>query len=181
LSMGFRVSVSLHPAIQATGRLTFAPAGLIPAEHTSLRWTHRRTQICRQTAIEGSTMRTIIAIALAALMASPAFADGLACDVVHERLDKASSVLGLDISIVLIPWKHLQLTTHDDPWGDKVSGPDGKAYSVEVHCLYNKFSLLVMDMSPADGPTQPKTDMVAAAIYAVTGWPPTRSRRPPPT
>src|ERR1700730_14303394 len=38
--MGFRVSVSLHPAIQATGRLTFAPAGLIPAEHTSLRWTH---------------------------------------------------------------------------------------------------------------------------------------------
>jgi hypothetical protein len=44
LSMGFRVSVSLHPAIQATGRLTFAPAGLIPAEHTSLRWTHKRTQ-----------------------------------------------------------------------------------------------------------------------------------------
>jgi hypothetical protein len=42
--MGFRVSVSLHPAIQATGRLTFAPAGLIPAEHTSLRWTHKRSQ-----------------------------------------------------------------------------------------------------------------------------------------
>jgi hypothetical protein len=43
--MGFRVSVSLHPAIQATGRLTFAPAGLTPAEHTSLRWTHKRTQL----------------------------------------------------------------------------------------------------------------------------------------
>ena len=42
--MGFKVLVSLHPAIQATGRLTFAPAGLIPAEHTSLRWTHKRTQ-----------------------------------------------------------------------------------------------------------------------------------------
>ena len=42
--MGFRVLVSLHPAIQATGRLTFAPAGLIPAEHTSLRWTHKRVQ-----------------------------------------------------------------------------------------------------------------------------------------
>jgi hypothetical protein len=42
--MGFRVSVSLHPAIQAMGRLTFAPAGLIPVEHTSLRWTHKRTQ-----------------------------------------------------------------------------------------------------------------------------------------
>jgi hypothetical protein len=42
--MGFRVLVSLHPAIQATGRLTFAPAGLTPAEHTSLRWTHKRTQ-----------------------------------------------------------------------------------------------------------------------------------------
>ena len=45
--MGFRVLVSLHPAIQATGRLTFAPAGLIPAEHTSLRWTHKRTQLFR--------------------------------------------------------------------------------------------------------------------------------------
>jgi len=43
--MGFRVLVSLHPAIQATGRLTFAPAGLTPAEHTSLRWTHKRTQL----------------------------------------------------------------------------------------------------------------------------------------
>src|SRR6185503_13135070 len=40
LSIGFRVLVSLHPAIQTTGLLTFAPAGLSPAEHTSLRWTH---------------------------------------------------------------------------------------------------------------------------------------------
>ena len=47
--MGFRVSVSLHPAIQATGRLTFAPAGLIPAEHTSLHWTHKRSQYWRPT------------------------------------------------------------------------------------------------------------------------------------
>ena len=46
--MGFRVLVSLHPAIQATGRLTFAPAGLTPAEHTSLRWTHKRTQLFRR-------------------------------------------------------------------------------------------------------------------------------------
>ena len=45
--MGFRVSVSLPPAIQATGRLTLAPAGLIPAEHTSLRWTHKRSQLLR--------------------------------------------------------------------------------------------------------------------------------------
>ena len=41
--MGFRVLVSRHPAIQATGRLTLAPVGLTPAEHTSLRWTHNRT------------------------------------------------------------------------------------------------------------------------------------------
>jgi hypothetical protein len=40
--MCFRVLVSLQPAIQATGRLTLAPAGLTPAEHTSLRWTHIR-------------------------------------------------------------------------------------------------------------------------------------------
>jgi len=42
LSIGFRILISLHPAIQTTGRLTFAPAGLPPAEHTSLNWTHFR-------------------------------------------------------------------------------------------------------------------------------------------
>ena len=38
-----RILISLHPAIQTTGRLTFAPAGLPPAERTSLNWTHFRT------------------------------------------------------------------------------------------------------------------------------------------
>src|SRR2546425_12826387 len=36
LSIGFRVSVSLHPAIQATGRLALALAGLAPASRTCL-------------------------------------------------------------------------------------------------------------------------------------------------
>ena len=35
--------VSRHPATQATGLLTLTPAGLSPAEHASLRWTHNRT------------------------------------------------------------------------------------------------------------------------------------------
>jgi hypothetical protein len=39
-SIGSKVLVSRHPAIQATGLLTFTPAGLSPAEHASLRWTH---------------------------------------------------------------------------------------------------------------------------------------------
>ena len=42
LSMGFRILVSLHLAIQTTGLLTLAPAGLSPAEHTSLYWTYNR-------------------------------------------------------------------------------------------------------------------------------------------
>ena len=43
LSMGFRYSVSLLPAIQATGLLILTLASLTPAEHTSLNWTHIRT------------------------------------------------------------------------------------------------------------------------------------------
>jgi hypothetical protein len=43
LSIGFRILISLHPAIQTPGRLTFVLAGLPPAEHTSLNWTHFRT------------------------------------------------------------------------------------------------------------------------------------------
>ncbi len=42
LSMGFSYSVSLITAIQAIGLLTLTPAGLTPAEHTSLSWTHNR-------------------------------------------------------------------------------------------------------------------------------------------
>src|SRR2546427_9148096 len=39
LSIGFRVLVSLHPAIQATGRLARAPTGLAPTRRTCLLWT----------------------------------------------------------------------------------------------------------------------------------------------
>jgi hypothetical protein len=43
LSIGFRHSVSLLSAIQATRLLTFASVGLSPTEHSSLSWTHSRT------------------------------------------------------------------------------------------------------------------------------------------
>src|SRR5205823_12020575 len=42
-SIGFRDSVSLLPAIQATRRLTLASVGLPPTEYASLRWTHNWT------------------------------------------------------------------------------------------------------------------------------------------
>src|SRR5437870_9144973 len=44
LSIGFRVSVSLRPAIQATGRLALAPAGLAPASRTCLSLDTRRVE-----------------------------------------------------------------------------------------------------------------------------------------
>src|SRR5262245_47550800 len=37
----FGILVSRHPAIQTTGLLTFALAGLSPAEHTSLYWSQQ--------------------------------------------------------------------------------------------------------------------------------------------
>jgi hypothetical protein len=42
-SIGFRNSVSLLPAIQATRLLTLASVGLSPTEYASLCWTHNRT------------------------------------------------------------------------------------------------------------------------------------------
>jgi len=44
LSRGFRSSISFLSAIQAMGLLTFAPVGLPPTEHASLRWTHPNVQ-----------------------------------------------------------------------------------------------------------------------------------------
>jgi hypothetical protein len=43
LSIGFRDSVSLHSAIQATRLLTVTSVGLPPTEHTSFLWTRFRT------------------------------------------------------------------------------------------------------------------------------------------
>jgi len=40
--------VSLPPAIQATGRLALAPAGLAPAEHACLLWTHTEPHAVRR-------------------------------------------------------------------------------------------------------------------------------------
>jgi hypothetical protein len=40
LSIGFKKSVSLLPAIHATGPLTLTPVGLSPTEHVRLVWTH---------------------------------------------------------------------------------------------------------------------------------------------
>jgi hypothetical protein len=65
LSIGFRILISLHPAIQTTGRLTFAPAGLPPAEHTSLNWTHFRTVGFPQSGFKaGLSDRTFLDVAL---------------------------------------------------------------------------------------------------------------------
>jgi hypothetical protein len=47
-SMGFRGLVSPPPAIQATGHLAFAPAGLTPAEHVCLLWTHTEPRAVRR-------------------------------------------------------------------------------------------------------------------------------------
>ena len=46
LSIGFRSSVSLPPAIQATGLLTLAPVGLSPTEHASICWTRVPSSWC---------------------------------------------------------------------------------------------------------------------------------------
>ena len=47
LSMGFRLSVSLKPAIQTTGLLDLTLVGLNPTENASLRWTHAETFECK--------------------------------------------------------------------------------------------------------------------------------------
>src|ERR1700680_5058634 len=49
LSIDFRDSVSFLPTIQATRPLTFALAGLPPAEYTSLRWTYPDARPCQYT------------------------------------------------------------------------------------------------------------------------------------
>ena len=54
LSVGFIRFVSSTDATQATGFLTFAPVGLTPTEHASLRWTHCVVKI--QLAFETNNM-----------------------------------------------------------------------------------------------------------------------------
>ena len=68
--MGFRTSrfwspAIRYPAIQTTGLLTLAPAGLSPAEHTRFSWTHFRTVGFPQSGFKaGLSDRTFLDIAL---------------------------------------------------------------------------------------------------------------------
>ena len=62
VSMGFRDSVPLLPAIRATRFLTLALAGLTPAEHASLYWTHNRACGFHRTRL--NTFRSIFVFAL---------------------------------------------------------------------------------------------------------------------
>ena len=55
LSVGFIRFVSSSDATQASGFLTFAPVGLSPTEHASLRWTHIRFSCFSSSGIEERT------------------------------------------------------------------------------------------------------------------------------
>src|SRR5262249_23162956 len=57
LSIGFRVSVSLHPAIQATERLALAPAGLAPPNRICLSLDTRSPHPPAPAATTGSSNR----------------------------------------------------------------------------------------------------------------------------
>src|SRR3569832_893657 len=65
-SMGFSYSISLLSAIRATGLLAFTLAGLFPAEHVYLFWTHvgsragavmcRRTHLLPSLSVDGASL-----------------------------------------------------------------------------------------------------------------------------
>jgi len=75
--MGFRTLEfwSRHPAIQTTGLLTFAPAGLSPAEHTSLYWSQLPQGGFSPLRLEGWRIRRDLPDTSISLSLLPAYTD----------------------------------------------------------------------------------------------------------
>src|SRR5262245_32816582 len=108
--MGFRILEfwSRHPAIQTTGLLTFAPAGLSPAEHTSLYWSQLPYGRFSRVRLEGWLIRRGLPGASVRLSPLPACADrrpfafALRAPRGQPRLSRTEPGRGLDNAP---PWR----------------------------------------------------------------------------
>jgi hypothetical protein len=94
------------------------------------------------------------------------------CDAFRERFVNAQRVLSVHLpSLRLIRQPQNQI--HEDMWmTDRTRAQDDREmwYGTEIHCRADKFIFATTEIDAPSGSLHPSFDLIAANIYAYTGW-----------
>jgi hypothetical protein len=113
-------------------------------------------------------------MAILIVSVEPSFAADQApsCDAFRERFANAQRVLSVRLpSLRLI--RQPPNDTHEDMWmTDRTQTADSREmwYGTELHCSAGKFIFATTEIDAPAGPLHPTFDLIAANIYAYTGW-----------
>ena len=111
-------------------------------------------------------------IIVAGMMAPAMAAEQVpSCDLFRKRFAEAPRLLSLRLPPQRLHVEPPELkddTWRTDGWRNEATGePD---YATGVHCRAGKFVDVFSDIDEPDGALHPTFDLVAASIYAYTGW-----------
>jgi hypothetical protein len=115
---------------------------------------------------------TLLVVTLA--IAAPAIgADQVpSCDVVRQRFAEAPHMLSLRLPNARFYREPSDRFEKHDVWKTEATrADDGELwYTTGLYCYGPKFDYIAADIDAPDHPPHPTFDLVAASIYAVTGW-----------
>ena len=116
---------------------------------------------------------TLLVVTLAAIAAPAMAADQVpSCDLFRERFAEAPRVLALRLPKSRFYREPSGRFEKHDVWKTEATrADDGELwYTTGLYCNGPKFDHVAADVDAPNGPPHPTFDLVAASIYAVTGW-----------
>lgn len=114
----------------------------------------------------------MMAVSITSIQRSSAADQVPSCDAFRERFINAPRVLSIRLpSLNLI--RQPKTPKNDDMWmTDRTPVTDNREewYGTELHCHEGKFIFATTEIDSPGGPLHPSFDLIAANIYAYTGW-----------
>jgi hypothetical protein len=119
-------------------------------------------------------MMRLTALIVAATAAVPAMAADQvpSCDLFRERFAEAPRVLSLRLPNSRLYREPSGRVDKHDVWKTKATRADNGElwYTTGLYCYGPKFDYVASDIDPPEHPAQPSFELIAASIYAFTGW-----------
>jgi hypothetical protein len=114
----------------------------------------------------------VLAAAIAAGFPAMSAEQVPSCDLFRKRFAEAPSALSLQLpNSRLYREPPIGLDKHDVWKTEAKRADDGELwYTTGVYCYGTKFDYVAADIDGPNGPVHPTFDLIAASIYAFTGW-----------
>jgi hypothetical protein len=114
-----------------------------------------------------------IALLCSTFVAAPTVAaEPPSCDVFRQRFAEAPSLLSLRLPNSRFFREPQDRFDKHDVWKTEAKrADDGELrYTTGLYCYGSKFDYVAADIDPPNDPIHPTFDLIAASIYAFTGW-----------